>query len=445
MPVPTPGPERGPASILPGATMALVLLIAINFFNYVDRQVLPAVESKIELTFFSGPEQPRDTDTSKILDRSVRASVEASMGSLYFAFMAAYMLFAPLFGWLAEKMSRWLLIGIGVMVWSLACGASGLATSFGMLFLTRCLVGIGEAAYGPAAPALIADMYPQEKRGRMLSLFYVAIPVGSAFGYILGGSMYGLTGDWRWAFYVVVPPGIVLAVLCLWMREPRRGQADPAAPTRKARWSDYWIILKTPSYLLNTLGMTAMTFAMGGLAYWMPRYASEERDAGTLEHVNLVFGIIVVVSGLGATLLGGWAGDKLRPRFPGAYFLVSSLAMWAGFPLVVAALYLPFPAAWFLIFLACFSLFFNTGPTNTIIANVTHPTMRASAFALNILIIHALGDAVSPTILGWLNGYFGTMQVGFLAISGMFFLAGLAWFVGTRYLERDTELAATKG
>jgi MFS family permease len=436
--------DRGPALVLPGAALALGLLLAINFFNYVDRQVLAAVESKIEVTFFSGDDYPRDADGS-ISDKMQRASVEASMGSLYFAFMAAYMVFAPLFGWLAERVSRWLLIGIGVIVWSLASGASGLAASFTILFLTRCVVGIGEAAYGPAAPALIADMYPEERRGRMLSLFYVAIPVGSACGYVLGGLMYNLTEDWRWAFYVVLPPGIVLGLLCFLMRDPRRTESMQQVERRKPRWSDYLVVLKTPSYLLNTLGMTAMTFAMGGMAYWMPRYVERERQGGTLAEVNYYFGIIVVISGLAATLLGGWLGDKLRARFKGAYFLVSALAMWIGFPLVLAVLYLPFPLAWVFVFLACFCLFFNTGPTNAIIANVTHPSMRAGAYALNILIIHALGDAISPTILGALNGYFGNMNVGFVAISGMFFVAGVCWFLGARYLERDTALAATKG
>lgn len=428
---------------LKGAGTALLLLLAINFFNYVDRQVLAAVESRIELSFFSGAEYPRN-EKGELVDAATRGTVEAGMGSLNFAFMFSYMVFAPLFGWLSERMSRWVLIGLGVLVWTLASGASGLADTFLILFLTRCCVGIGEAAYGPAAPALIADMYPVERRGRMLALFYVAIPVGSAFGYILGGQMYSWTGDWRWAFYVVVPPGIVLAVWALLMRDPPRGQADAAVVRRKATWKDYLTILKTRSYVLNTLGMTALTFAMGGIAFWMPRYVALERGAGDLGSVNFTFGIIVVVSGLTATILGGIAGDRLRPRFPGSYFLVSSTAMLVGFPLVLAVLFVPFPLAWVFLFLACFCLFFNTGPTNTILANVTHPSVRASAFALNILIIHAFGDAVSPTILGWFNGYFGTMKVGFFAVSFMFLLGGLLWLWGSRYLEEDTRLAPTR-
>jgi MFS transporter, Spinster family, sphingosine-1-phosphate transporter len=441
-----------------GARIALLLLLLINLFNYIDRQVLSAVEVKIEETFFPEEDYPRDPETKRRLDKTIGGK----MGALNTAFMATYMVIAPLFGYLADRMSRWLLVGIGVLLWSLASGASGLADSFTILFLTRCLVGVGEAAYGPVAPTILADLYPVEKRGKILSMFYAAIPVGSALGYVLGGKVTAwASGDWRWAFYVVVPPGLLLGIWCLLMKDPPRGQADQGAVVRRATWGDYLVMLKTPSYLLDTIGMTAMTFAMGGLAFFMPRYAvtrikdemgtiAPERLAEVtgklLEEVNYTFGIIVVVSGLGATILGGYVGDKLKARFSGAYFLVSGMAMTLGFPFILAALwapFTPFPWAWICIFLACFCLFFNTGPTNTILANVTHPSIRASAFALNILIIHALGDAISPLIIGVINDY-TSMTVGFLTVSFMFLVAAAAWFLGVKHLKRDTDLAPTR-
>lgn len=435
------------------ATLALTLLVLINLFNYIDRQILAAVESNIETSIFPESEYPRDPSTKKRLD----PTIEGKMGSLVFAFMISYMLIAPIFGVLADRMSRWLLIGIGVIVWSLASGASGLAESFGMLFLTRCLVGAGEAAYGPAAPTVISDLYPVAKRGLVMAYFYMAIPVGSALGYVIGGQVTAWTGDWRWAFYVAVPPGLLLGVWCFLMRDPPRGSADPGSVSRKANLQDYLVLLKTPSYVLTTLGMTAMTFAMGGIGYFMPRFArlrimgseaaidaDPDLAAQVLAEVNLYFGIIVVVSGLGATILGGIAGDRLKPRYPGSYFLVSSIAMGLGFPLVLASIWAPFPLAWIFIFLACFCLFFNTGPTNTILANVTHPSIRASAFALNILVIHALGDAISPWIMGMMNGYFQDMSAGFLTVSFMCLAASLLWFMGIKYLQRDTELAPTR-
>ncbi|HEV2947889.1 MAG TPA: MFS transporter, partial [Gemmataceae bacterium] len=391
--LPVSRPTDIPSAGLPGARAALILLLAINLFNYIDRQVLSAVVENIEKDL---PRAVVPTWLEHLLGS------HALLGLLAMAFMATYMLTAPIFGWMAERVSRWWLVGIGVAVWSLASGASGLATTFGILFLTRCFVGVGEGAYGPIAPDMISDLYPVQVRGRVLAWFYMAIPVGSALGYVLGGTIASIL-NWRWAFYLVVPPGLLLAAWCWFMKEPPRGQADlgKTSPLRRPQWSDYVVLLKTPSYVLVTLGMTAMTFAMGGIAFWMPYYIHVFRGHGESQaFVSTTFGAIVVVAGLSATLLGGYVGDKLRPRFPGSYFLVSGLAMLVGLPFSIAMLYVRFPWAWVFIFLACFCLFFNTGPSNTILANVSHPSIRASAFALNILVIHALGDVISPLVIG---------------------------------------------
>lgn len=457
----SPAPQLGP---LPGARLALMLLLAINLFNYIDRQVLSAALPEIEKQL----PRPYSVAAKAVVGCSLviidpGRHNKTILGSLTTMFIISYMLIAPLFGWLADRMSRWMLIGIGVILWSAASGASGLpgtlaeapwnATGlglvmgpFGFLLLSRCFVGIGEAAYGPVAPTMISDLYPIKMRGYVLSWFYVAIPVGSALGYIIGGQATQHLG-WPWSFYLVVPPGLLLGVLCFCMPEPPRGAADLGdKPVRRAGFKDYSILLKTPSYVFDCLGMAAMTFAMGGIAHWMPYYVHTYRGAGELGWVTTLFGIIVVVSGLAATILGGLTGDWLRGRFPGSYFLVSGAAMLCGFPAFLAVLYTPFPYAWGLIFVACFCLFFNTGPSNTILANVTHPSLRAPAFALNIFIIHILGDAVSPTVIGFIADYYqkdglADMNTGFLAVSFTILIGGILWLIGSFFLERDTALA----
>jgi hypothetical protein len=266
------------------------------------------------------------------------------------------------------------------------------------------------------------------------------------------------TGSWRMAFYLVVPPGLLLGLWCFLMREPRRGQTElhtprslPSPSARgedrergersRERWSDYLILLKTPSYVLNTLGMTAMTFAMGGLAFWAPGYF-EERNVQPLLGIppTTAFGGLTALTGLAATLAGGWAGDWLRPRFPGSYFLVSGAAMVLAFPALLLMIVLPFPLAWGPLVLFVFLLFFNTGPTNTILANVTHPLLRAPGFALNILVIHLLGDASSPALMGAIAGV-SNLSWAFAFVSIMVLLGGILWLWGTKYLERDTALA----
>ncbi len=206
------------------------------------------------------------------------------------------------------------------------------------------------------------------------------------------------------------------------------------------RWRDYLVFLRTPSYVFCTLGMTAMTFAIGGIAFWMPYYL--ETRPGAPAASTFIFGVVTVVAGLTATLLGGFLGDRLRGRFPGSYFLVSGAAMLTGFPVFLAVLETPFPWIWVLIFFTVFCLFFNTGPTNTILANVTHPSMRAAGFALNILIIHAFGDVISPVIIGLLSDWFQDMNKAFLAVGLMFLVAGVLWLLGARHLQRDTEGSA---
>jgi MFS family permease len=430
--------DGGIASPLPGARLALTLLLSINLFNYIDRQVLSAVLPSIEKDFFPSAAQAGQPGGE-------HENVKTKLGLLQTAFLVTYMVMAPVFGWLADRISRWRLIAVGVVIWSLASMASGLAPNYLALFITRCFVGIGEAAYGPAAPTILSDLYPVKIRGKVLAWFYMAIPVGSALGYELGGAASKITGDWRWAFYAVLPPGVILGLWCFFMRDPVRGQADPGAvtPHGGARLRDFLIFLRTPSYVLVTLGMAAMTFAMGGMGHWMPTYVSQTRQAESLEHANFLFGGIVVATGLFATLLGGIAGDRLRPRFGGSYFLVSGLSMLLGFPMILLVIKLPFPLAWIFVFLACFCLFFNTGPTNTILANVTHPAIRSSGFAVNIFVIHALGDAISPAVIGRIADTF-SMDMGFFVVSLMVLLAGILWLWGTFYLKRDTELAPTR-
>ena len=411
------------AAPLPGARTALMLLLAINLLNYVDRQVLSAVEPNISKTFF-GPHPPPGT--------------LAKMGWLGTAFILSYMVTAPIFGWLADRMSRWILVGAAVLLWSVATAASGWAGSFVILLVTRLFVGVGEAGYGPAAPTIISDFYPVARRGTVLAWFYVAIPVGSALGYVVGGYVGGTSLGWRWAFYLVTIPGLLLGIWSLFMPEPPRGHADGGTSHALPKWGDYAKLIHNRSYVLNTAAIAAMTFAIGGISFWMPRYLTETR--GLPNNAKLIFGGITVVAGLGATLLGGWAGDKLRPRFGGSYFLVSGIAILIACPFVIAMLYVPFPAAWGLLFGAVFFLFFNTGPSNTALANVVHPSVRASAFAVNIFFIHLLGDAPSPPVLGYVADHHG-WNAAFGVVAAAMAVAGALWLIGAPHLAADTAAA----
>ena len=406
---------------LSGAHTALLLLLSINLFNYIDRQILAALEPDIRASFFAASDVNAMTKTGLLGD----------------AFFVTYMLSAPILGLLADRISRWLIIGSAVVLWSLASGGSGLAATFAILFATRIFVGIGEGGYGPAAPSILSDLFPIETRGRIMAIFCAAIPVGSALGYVIGG-LIGTHLGWRWAFYLVAPPGLLLGLLCFWQRDPRGAAHNLAQKSQRRSMGDYLNLFRTRSYLINCIAMTLMTFVTGGLGFWVPAYLRYRNQSPAVGMT--IFGLITVVAGLVSTLLGGVVADKLRSRFPGSYFLVSGVGMLIACPFFVATLYMPFPAAWVAMFLAIFFLFLNTGPSNTALANVSLPGVRATAFAANIFVIHAFGDVQAFWLLGYIGGH-TNMHVAFLFVSGIIFLSGVAWLIGVKYLPADTAAA----
>jgi MFS family permease len=401
----------------PGARTALALLLGINLFNYIDRFILAAVEPNIRAAFFA----PGDPNAM------------AMTGTLAPAFLVTYMLSAPVLGFLADRFSRWVIVGVCVILWSFATAASGFALTFFALFATRIFVGIGEGGYGPAAPTILADYFTLQTRGRIMAIFCAAIPVGSALGYVLGGLINHQFG-WRWAFYLVAIPGIILGLVCFFQKDPRT-RTGVHEERRRARKEDYLTLLHTRSFVFNCMAQTAMTFALGGLAFWMSAYLIFRNQSPAL--ATPIFGGITVVAGLLSTLLGGFVADRLQKRFSGSYFLVSGLGMLLAFPLFIAMLYAPFPLAWVFLFGAVFFVFLNTGPSNAALANVAGPNVRATAFALNILIIHALGDALSPPLLGAVAGH-SNMNVAFLVVSGAMLVSGIIWLFGMKYLAADT-------
>ena len=400
-----------------GARVALGLLVAINLFNYIDRYVLAAVEPNIRAAFFAA-------DDPNAMLRT---------GSLVPAFLFTYMIAAPVLGFLADRVSRWIIVGVCVILWSFATAASGFAATFAALFITRIFVGIGEGGYGPAAPTILSDYFALRMRGRIMAIFCGAIPVGYALGYVLGGLINHQLG-WRWAFYMVAIPGILLGLFCFFQTDPR-ARSGIRAERKRASLADYFALLRNRSFMINCLAQTAMTFALGGLAFWMSAYLIFRKQPPEL--ATPIFGGITVVAGLLSTLLGGFAADRLQKRFSGSYFLVSGFGMLMAFPLCLAMLYTPFPLAWVFLFGAVFFVFLNTGPSNAALANVVAPKIRATAFAVNILIIHLFGDALSPPLLGAVAGHYD-MTMAFVVVSAAMLVSGIIWLLGVKYLAADT-------
>jgi len=405
----------GPLS-LPYRRYALGLLLAVNLLNYIDRQVLFAVFPLIKLDL-------RLSDTA--------------LGFLGSAFMLSYLLFAPLFGWLGDHWSRIRLASGGLVVWSLATALAGFAPGYRTLLAARATVGVGEASFGTVSPGLIADFFPKERRGQVLAWFYVAIPVGSALGYLLGGVL-GQRYGWHAAFLLVGVPGLLLAIPIALLRTPPRGGDDalPQAPKGKVS-AGYADLFRNRSFVCNTLAMAAMTFAIGGLAQWVPSFLNRVH-ALDVAKANTLFGATTVLAGILGTLAGGWLGDRWQKRSGKGYLLISGWGFLIGTPFAVWAILAPgLNSCMSAIFIAEFFLFLNTGPLNTVIINVTNPAVRAMAFAVNIFFIHALGDAVSPSFLGWLSDQWGLRSALLITPLAMA-LAGLFCFICGRFVVQDT-------
>ncbi len=392
----------------------LSLLLAVNLLNYLDRQIIYAVFPLIKT----------DLNLS-----------DTRLGLLGSVFMLVYMGSAPLFGWLGDRFNRARNASIGWGIQGLATIGCGLATSYGGLLLGRSGVGVGEASFGTAAPSLLADYFPQERRGRILSLFFLAIPVGSALGYLAGGLL-GKTFGWQKAFLLVGIPEILLVIPLWLLRDPLRKAGAGPRQGEKGASGGYRALLSNRSFVLNTLAMAAMTFAIGGLAQWVPTFLNRVHHLDVARG-NILFGGLTVVAGIAGTLAGGWLGDRLQARRPDGYLLVSGWGFIAGVPVAAAALLAPtLPGCLAGMFLAEFALFFNTGPLNTVIVNITRREVRSMAFAVNIFFIHALGDAISPTLIGRLSDVWD-LRTALLATVAAVAVAAFFCFLCGRTIERD--------
>lgn len=385
----------------------LAILFGLNLFNYLDRYVVNQVVESIRVDF---------------------TLTDAQAGRINTAFMIGYFLTAPLFGYLGDRMSRKWLIAAGIFVWSLGTVLTGFAGSYGHLLACRILVGLGEASYATISPSLIADSYGPERRNNALTIFYVAIPVGAALGYLVGAQL-GASFGWRYAFIIAGAPGLLLAAALLPFREPERGKADGQAPelSHKPAFTDAFKLFRLPNYNLVVWGYVAYTFAMGAFAFWGPTYLM--RGFGmSQDKAGSFFGTITAISGLVATFAGGFFATAWRKRNPAAYALTLGLSALLAAPCAAYA-FLGGTVNALMVGLgsAIFLLFLGTGPVNTLILESVPIHQRASAMALSIFMIHLFGDFWSPEIIGHLSDRFGDLQKAVLILPVMLLVASGLW------------------
>lgn len=390
--------------------LALTLLTLLNFFNYIDRNILFGV-------------QPLIKDEFHVSD--------AKLGFLTTAFFICYMVVSPFIGGLADRWSRKVIIVVGAMLWSAATLLTAITHNYTELLVRHTVVGIGEATFVVIAPAYIADLFSVERRGRMLAYFYLAIPVGSAVGYIVGGFL-GTRHGWRSPFYVGAVPGILVGLAFLFTREPQRGRTEQIhrAPESKHLSS----LVENPAFWTATLGMAMFTFVVGGIQVWMPSFLARVHRI-PLDRANLNLGAITVITGFLATLIGGWLGDQYLKRRASAYYILSGASMLLAFPAALLAFYGPVSWMYASLYVAEFFLFLNTGPLNAAIVNSVSPEIRATAVGVNLFIIHILGDVPSPLLIGLISDH-SSLRAGFSVALIAMLLSAAILFYGARFAPR---------
>ena len=451
---------KAPAAAPPKWAMTtFAVLFAMNLLDYVDRNILTSIRPQIL------EDIPVDNER---------------WGLLATIFLVSYSVFSPAMGWLGDRYRRtWLLAG-GVGIWSLSTVASGLARDYNHLALARSFLGIGEATYGVIAPTILIDLFPREVRSRLMSAFYLAMPLGAAMGIMLGPIIAKNYG-WHNAFFIVGAPGLVAAFAVLLLPEPVRGASEEVDPERlrehetaHATRADYFDMMVNSSYTYSVFGMAAYTFAIGGMLIWVPNYLFSTRGFDQVRS-GLILGGVTFASAVVGMMLGGWISDRMAKTRPGALFVVPGVAMILSIPFVLVALLSRNEAVIYgSIFLAEALMFVNTGPCTAIIANVVQPNLRAAAFAISTFAVHFLGDIWSPWLIGKAADLFGdpeTMQssigrflkslgavptqmpgqkqpenivAGLLFITPALLLSGIVLIAGARHLPREMALMRAK-
>jgi len=400
----------------------LALLTALNFLNYLDRYVMAAV-------------------VDPVMRELSLSNFEA--GLLQSAFLIGYFVTSPLFGARADKAARKGLIALGITIWSVATFASGLAWGFWSLLAARAVVGVGEASFTALAPTIIDDLTPPDRKAKALAVFYLATPVGSALGYVVGGAI-GKHWGWRAAFFATGVPGLALALLCLLIVEPPRKLVDARAKLLDGLRE----VAAIPLFRRATLGYCAYTAAVGAFSYWAPKFLLEQFSTELdLKTANFWFGAVLVPAGVISTLLGGWWADRSLRKLPpvpdrapydapehkaavNALLRVCAIGMVIATPLAVLCFFVETPKVFFMLTFAVeIGLFLSASPVNAAFLRAVPAQRRASAMAASVFAIHLFGDLWSPPALGKLKDALPThTTIAMMAIPLTFAVSAYLWW-----------------
>ena len=402
-------------------------MVGINFLNYMDRYVGAAASPLIQKEFHLSDSQ---------------------VGLLGSAFLLVYAVAAVPFGFWADRGVRKTVVAAGVAIWSLATLFTGFARSFPQLFVSRAVLGIGEAGYYPAGTSLLSDYFPKEQRGRTMSIWGAGSTFGIAVGFAGGGYIAEKFG-WRSAFFFAAVPGILFALLAFGLREPLRGSAEKIGRAveriHDASLRNFVDLLRIRTLRATILSQTLLYFVLASNAFWLPILLTRRFNL-SVGKAGLLAGVVLVAGGLIGTLAGGWIADRRARSNPSAHLEVGIAGFLLGAIFISVALVAPLNVGPIPVFVPAFvlavvCLYLYSGPFTAVAQNVVSPGLRASAVTLLLFISHVFGDSHSTFDVGWISDRIGSLQTALLITSPtLLVLAAIIAATGLSTVKRDVEI-----
>jgi predicted MFS family arabinose efflux permease len=341
-----------------------------------------------------------------------------------------------------DRWSRKKSIGTMAVLWSLATAACAFTRNFPQLFLARTAIGIGEAGYAPGGTAMISALFPEKKRSLIVGIWNASIPLGSALGIALGGWI-AMQFGWRRAFGIVALPGLLIAILFFFVRDYRtvelvrtEGTGGRKGPARRMTTGE--IIrdfTRTPSLLFTFFAFAGNTFLTTALMSWLPSYFNRVQGL-PMDRASLKSSLIMVMAIVGSPL-GGFLADQWLKRKVEARLLFSALSSTLTALIFIGGFYfLSGPAQFYLFLLGGTTAISFASSAIAVTQDVVHPGLRATAYSLCVIIMHLLGSALGPLVVGMISDRYGIITaLTLLPLSALW--AGLLFFIGSFYYEKD--------
>ncbi|HKK42542.1 MAG TPA: MFS transporter [Bacteroidales bacterium] len=395
------------------------LLFLLYMFDYIDRMVVTSMFTSIETDW---------------------GITHTQSGMLVSAVYWAIVILTFPVSILVDRWSRTKTIGVMAFMWSIATAICALTGNFIQLFMARLLIGVGEAGYAPGGSAMISGLYPIDKRARMMGIWNASIPIGSAIGVLLGGIIAVKLG-WKHAFGIVAIPGMIVAILFFFVKDYKTVDLSFLDKDRnriKMEKKDIVMeFISKPSVLFTYFGIAAVVFVTTSMLTWLPTYFENTR-ALPQETAGKMASSVMVLALVGAPL-GGHLTDRWRKRQTNARLLFPALSTFLAAVVLFTALALGKGTVQYIVFLmfGILVMCFISGAA-AVTQDVIHPGLRATSYAIAVVIQNLLGASTAPIVMGKIYDL-SNIQTALSILPFILILGAVLFWFGSKYYTKDLE------